>query len=511
MTDDVKKETPPKQSIKLTQELGRSGLKAWGGLVYEEFEQKLQGDRGRKVYAEMRDNDPIVGAILFAIEMLMRRAEWYVEGDAEDARTEFLDSCMRDMSHTWDDFVAEALSMLPFGWSFFEVVYKKRAGRDGEPPSASDDGLFGWRKFALRSQESLDGWCLDENGGIQGMWQQAPPDYARCFIPIDKALLFRTTAHKGNPEGRSVLRSAYKPHWFKKRIEHYEAIGVERDLAGIPKIGIPHELLDPVNPPEGAAEIVEAWKRIGENLRNDEQACIVYPLYYDEHGNKLFDVELLSTGGSRQFDTGPIIERYSRQIAMTILADVILLGHERVGSFALAEQKGDLLTVALTAWLEELAGTINKHAVTKLLRINGMELEDPPMIRYRDLEAIDLVKVADAMQKFAGAGMALFPDKDLDLFVREQAGWPERTDMEDDYEMPLTLPEPEMDEDEPAEPLTPEPAAETPAPATAAQQEEVNASLAKLEAQVKALAKVRKATLLRDDKGIVTGIEETLE
>ena len=45
--------------------------------------------------------------------------------------------------------------------------------------------------------------------------------------------------------------------------------------------------------------------------------------------------------------TGPIIERHSRHIAMTAMADFILLGHEAVGSFALADSKTDLFGVAL--------------------------------------------------------------------------------------------------------------------------------------------------------------------
>jgi hypothetical protein len=41
--------------------------------VYEEWLKDLQGIKGVKIYKEMRDNDPICGAIMFAIEMLIRQ------------------------------------------------------------------------------------------------------------------------------------------------------------------------------------------------------------------------------------------------------------------------------------------------------------------------------------------------------------------------------------------------------------------------------------------------------
>jgi hypothetical protein len=59
-------------------ELGDTGLKTSGGLIQEEFIPALKGSKAIKVYREMRDNDATVGAIMFAIEMLMRQVEWKV-------------------------------------------------------------------------------------------------------------------------------------------------------------------------------------------------------------------------------------------------------------------------------------------------------------------------------------------------------------------------------------------------------------------------------------------------
>ena len=127
--------------------------------------------------------------------------------------------------------------MLPFGYSVFEIVYKIRRGPNSRSPkfrSNFTDGLVGWRKIAMRAQDTISEWVIDEDGGIRGYYQNAAPNYETVFIPIEKSLLFRTEVNKNNPEGRSLLRNAYRSYYFLKRIQELEAIGIERELAGLP-------------------------------------------------------------------------------------------------------------------------------------------------------------------------------------------------------------------------------------------------------------------------------------
>jgi len=65
---------------------------------------------------------------------------------------------MSDLSAPWSEFIAEVLSMLPFGWAYHEVVYKMRGGQteDSKTRSRFSDGLIGWRKMPIRAQETLD-------------------------------------------------------------------------------------------------------------------------------------------------------------------------------------------------------------------------------------------------------------------------------------------------------------------------------------------------------------------
>lgn len=386
-------------------ELGTTGLRQSWGLIQEEFLPQLAGDRANKVYREMGDNDPIAGAVLYAFENMVRQVTWTVTG----SKRSFVQDCMDGMSHSWEDFIAEALSKLQYGWSYHEIVYELR------------DGKVVWRKLPIRGQDTLCRWELDEHGGVQGMWQYSG-GFKQVLIPIEKALHFRTSAKRNNPQGRSTLRTAYRPWWFKKRIEEIEAIGVERDLAGVPIIEIPAELLSS-SASSDAANAVAEFKNIVQNLRNDEQAGLVVPQAYDDRGNKLYTYGLMSSNGRRQFVTGDIVARYSQQMAMASMADVILLGHEKVGSFALSSDKSRLLTIGLQAQVDEIASVLNKHALPRLFALNGMDQQNTKIVAG-EIEQANIVAIVDSIWKLSQAGMALFPSESLEGWLRAKLDAP---------------------------------------------------------------------------------------
>lgn len=410
-------------------EIGSTGLNRYSGYVQEEFLRELQGPRWVKTIKEMSDQDPVIAGILFVFEMLIRQVKWTVKPASEDQAdvdaAQFVEECRCDMSATWEDTLAEVLSMLPYGWSYLETIYKYRMGDNANPSKRSKytDGRLGWRKWSIRSQDTLDKWEFDTDGGIQGMWQQAPPTYLPVMIPVEKALLFRTTSRKNNPEGRSVLRGAYRPWYYKKNMELIEGIGVERDLAGLPFIRAPKSIMEP-NAPPAAQQLYASLKTMGTNLRNNEEACVILPSDKDQNGNFYYDLTLLTSGGARQFDTDKIITRYDQRIAMTVLADFILLGHEAVGSFSLSSDKTTLFSTAVGAWLDSIADVINRHAIPRLLRLNGIQVEKLPELIHGDLEKISLEALSAFITAMNGAGMPLFPDQDLENYLRQQADLP---------------------------------------------------------------------------------------
>jgi len=405
-------------------ELGSSGLRRSGGYINEEFLQNLQGVKGFKVYREMRDNDPVIGAMLYAIDKVITRLDWHVEGDDERTAV-FVDECLNDMSDSWDATLQNILSMLVYGWSFHEIVYKIRGGLTDDPKTHSyyNDNRIGWRKWPVRAQETLQEWIIDDKGGIQGMLQMDPSGGGLHRMPIEKALLFRTTTNRNNPEGYSLLRNAYRPWFYKRRIEEIEAIGIERDLAGLPMAYVPPEYLSSSATPAQKA-VLQSITQIVQNVKRNEQEGIVFPASYDDAGNRVFDLTLLSASGGRQFDTGAVIQRYDQRIAMSLLSDFILLGSDRVGSFALGAAKVDLWTLAVDSIAKSIAEVVNQFAIPRLLRLNAMRTDKMPYLTYGQVSSVELTEVADYVAKLTTAGVIL-PDRDLETHLRSLADLPE--------------------------------------------------------------------------------------
>lgn len=414
-------------------QVGATGLRRFSGFIYEDFLKELVGWRAVQTYKEMSDNDSVVSAVLYSIEMLCRRVPWRVEPASKEPfdveAAEFLESCMDDMDNTWIDTIAEILSMLKYGFSVHEINYKRRCGDGFDPTMRSkySDGRIGWRGIPIRSQDTIYRWQFDDHGGIQGVEQLAPPHYYHVTIPVEKMLLFRTTSYKNNPEGRSILRGAYRSWYMKKNIENIEAIGIERDLAGLPMATVPPEIMS-ANASAEQKALLQEIKTMVSNVRRDETEGIVIPAVYNAEGKLLYDFKLLSTGGSRQFDVNAVIQRYDQRIAMAALADFLLLGQNQAGSWAMHSDKTKLFSTAIGAFLDIIAQTFNRFAIPRLYALNDFQMSDFPKIVHGDIGAVDLNELGDYIQKLANSGMPLFPNAELEKYLCTVANLPVNLD-----------------------------------------------------------------------------------
>lgn len=403
-------------------QLGNSGLTRYGNYVYEEFLHQLRWPRAAKIYQEMSENDPVIGAILYLAEMQIRNVKWSVEpasdSPADKEAAEFLESVMGDMDVSWEDTISEILSMMPYGFSFHEIVYKMRKGPKssvGKFRSKYTDGRIAWRRLPIRAQSSLYGWEFDEeDGDIKTFIQQGPPDYKLVKIPLEKGLLFRTKISKDNPEGKSLLRNAYRPWYYKKHIEEIEGIGIERDLAGLPVLTAP-EGLDLWNDEDPRMVALKAnAEDLVRSIRRDSEEGVLLP-----NG---WDLKLLASGSSRQFDTNAVINRYDNRIAITMLSDLVLIGGEKTGSFALADTKKSLLSTSLSAILSIIAGVFNKYGVPKLFEYNSFPgITEPPRIVPGPVDTPTLSDIALLLRSM---GLNIGDDFELQNYLRTITGMP---------------------------------------------------------------------------------------
>jgi len=407
--------------------IGSSGLARYGGTIFEEFLSNLRMPDCLKIYKEMSWNDATIGAVLFLFEELARRADWRVQkgGDkpVDIEAADFIDQCKDDMEHPFSSYITESLSKFTYGWAIHEEVYKIRRGHSRDPRynSKYNDGKIGWRTIPGRSQDSWDNWKFNDRTGELTHFKQLVPSTGEVIeIPMSKCLHFRTRTDRDNPEGRSLLRIAYRSWFFKKHIEEIEAIGIERELAGLPKLTVP-EGVDIWNVDNTKAVTARAEaEKIVANVRMDKNHGLVLPFGWA--------FELVTTGGRRQINTNEVLNRYDQRIAGSMLADIIMLGADRVGSFALADVKKSLIAAALEAQVQEIADVFNKHGIPRLLEINGFKgLTDYPKLIVGEIEAPDINNVADFLLKLQKLGLNVFPDEKLEKYLSSIAGLPEGT------------------------------------------------------------------------------------
>lgn len=419
MTDN----TTPRKAANLSA-VGSSGVVHYGGVIYHDDQDRAwKGTQRDKTIVAMT-NDPQLGSTIYAIEMILRRVNWYVES-ADDSNAEaefykeFYQQALDDMDGMWPgDTLSDIITYLAWGYAVLEVTHKQRIGPwevDPAKRSRYTDGLIGWRCWDLRPQTTREGWEF-KDGEVVGFIQrqQTGPNIT---IPLDKCIHVRYQSGSGSPEGRTPFRHAYDAWYYKRNIQRIEGIGIERDLAGLPVMEIPSRDI------EDNTATYTAAQTIVTGIRNDAMAGVVIASDTDENGKPLQKLSLLSSGGARQFDTDAIIRRYSNDVVNSFLAAVLRSGQDGIGTQALSTTMSDLFVQSLGAHLDIIQTAINEQAVMQLAKINGFNLDLIPTVRHGDIESADIARVGAYLAQLSQAGL-LVDSPALRSFVHELAELP---------------------------------------------------------------------------------------
>ena len=397
--------------------LGVAGDNTYNGQIRaDEFLPELRGKKAIRKYREMRDNDSTIGAVMYATEQVLRDVDLKVmpANDSTEAKeeAEFVKSVLDDMDHTLDDHIAESLSNLSYGFAWFEVIYKRRNGpteRSDKKRSKYTDGRMGVRKIAIRAPWTISRFDVDQQtGDVKGIYQDGSGYNNSNYIPTRKSLYYRTTTINGDPAGRSILRNAYTSYEYVNNLQSIEAIAVERELAGIPVARIPAEYLSG-DATASQSGFVNNLQSILRDVKFNEQGYIILPsdTYPDKDGaptnQKLVDVELMSSSGSRNIDIDPIVRRYQHDIARSVLSEFLMLGGGNTGSYALSKSKTDLFLRALESYIQAIVDVLNKQLVERLWELNGLNYDMMPTIVAGDVAPHDLREIAAFLRNLNGA------------------------------------------------------------------------------------------------------------
>lgn len=440
---------PPMSADMTWRSVGSTGLRQFSGWVREEFLPQLVGRQAARVYREMTDNDATVGALLFAIGQAQRQIDWRVNPAADTpecaAAADFVESLMDDMSHSWSDFLSEAQTKFSYGFAPFETVYKRRLGRnpgkgpDGKPKPISkfSDGKVGLARLPLRGQDTVIKWFFDDNGEWSGMTQQ-PYTGPLIDIPSAKLILLRPGAHKNNPEGRSILRNAYRSWYFVKRLEEQESICLER-MSGTPEYRVPNALLEAAAANDtNALAALAMYKKIITNVKVDEQMGLITPsdTYKNPDGTPssvpLYEFRYTVPQSGRSMAAGfdSSISRYKLDMMTSVLADFLTLGHGQSsrGSQTLGEAKIDMFFQAQRGWAESDADVLNERLLPMIWELNAFDPDTMPQFQPEMPQRIDLDGLSNFVMRLGQVGALRFGDNATEDYLREAAGMPELSD-----------------------------------------------------------------------------------
>ncbi len=377
-----------------------------------EFIAKLNRDP-KECYREMWSNHHIIGGARLVMELLVRSAEWVAtpvenSGEAGQEWADWLTGVVADMETSFDTFAVQCISMFAYGFSAHEKVLKLRNGSSilPEMDSKFNDGLFGIRALAPRSQRTICGWETDQGTGrILGAYQEA--NFGKIFIPAERLLVLRREDENGNPEGQSLLRNAYVSYTRHKKYSYWLDAKQKRNAAGILQISLPPHLMTPEN--QG---FVSKYQELAEGIAVSDRMGFTFPSKFNPDANKTdqyqesgYDIELLSGSDDGKGDLLEAMTALDRNIAMSLGALFLVIGANGSGSHAQSADQTGLFLDNVQSLLEMIAHAFNHQVVGPLFALNGVPPELVPTWAPQKLKKTSLEQFAESARALGGVGL----------------------------------------------------------------------------------------------------------
>lgn len=402
---------PPVSVVEKGYAHDESGNGFWSDLT-NEVTPELIWPTSVEVYDRMRRQDAQVSSVLRAVTSPILRTGWSIDGaGVRDEITEFVAGNLglpirgADPEETtaaalrgrdrfsWSTHTRLALTMLPFGHSYFEQVYRS--------PRLDPQGRARLRKLAFRPQRTISAVNVAKDGGLVSIEQHplGPAVEPNRGIPVNRLVAYVLDREGGNWLGMSLLRPAYKNWLLKDRALRAWSISVDRNGVGVPVY-------------EGAEKETDlsAGQSIATRARGGSNAGAAIPNGAD-----------LSFKGveGMTVDIDKFVRYQDEQIARAVLAHFLNLGTQ-TGSWALGSTFADFFTLSLQAIAEDYRDVSTSHIVEDLVDINFGREVPAPRIHFDEIGSRGAVDSALAeIRKLAG----LEDDDDLAAFLR-QNGFP---------------------------------------------------------------------------------------
>jgi len=377
-----------------------TGLSIWRGQMNEEYLSELKPwSRAVKIYQEMQD-DVVIGSLFEAIKTPLLAAPFEViaasDDEADVMAKKFIEENLFKMPDLeWTSHVEEMLEFMDMGFAISEKVVEK-----------GTDGMMYLTALIPIGQESLDTWGeIDEFGRVKS-FNQRDKNGKILSAPMDKLLHFTFRGRKRNPQGRGILRSLYRPWFFKKNLETIEAIGAERDVGNAPVVTLKEGVKYTQTDLDNLASALEGF-------RMDEAVYVILP------GGATLEAY---GGGNKVYNVREMIRDWQHLIRQRFFADFISLGSEAVGTQALADEMTTFFGLALRSIQEKMLSVWNRQLIPWIFEVNNLHPAEYPRLEWLRPHDMNLQSLAQAYNTLIGANMLDPNDTELRNRVRTQLG-----------------------------------------------------------------------------------------
>ncbi|WPH65988.1 hypothetical protein Mulvp2_41 [Enterobacter phage Mulvp2] len=412
--------------------------------VDDDFLPALRGELRKRVFTQMSRNDETLGALRTLITAIMLTVPWEMDAAESDTSKEYADlardiiiDSMGDPADpypgcTFNDFLQNCYTVREWGYGVFDVWTYKR-----------QDGRIGIKEMVLIGQNSVEDWEVDEFGRATAVNQFVPVVGITKTITRDRYVHIINQPNCGSPEGESMYRYAYKPWYYKKRLQEIEAIQAERGT-GMPLLYVDAQLAidaesSNTETANNAKALLGQYTRMLRDVRqNKESGLLIFASPYESTdaatGRTTFstmrtaEFEFATPSASNAVDLDKVIRRYDIGMARTVLADFLFLGTSGSGgNRSLSDNSTSLFLKGVQAFMETIASTLNRQLLPMIWKLNGLPEDMMPTMRVGTAMKESLTTLGTYIRDLAGAG-ALTPDEALESFLREEGGLPERSD-----------------------------------------------------------------------------------
>jgi hypothetical protein len=383
-------------------EIGTTSPSTYLGFLRQEYNPDLREQNGLRTYDKMRRSDSTVRGVLRLMKTPVLGARWFVKPASDSAKdkniADFVSwNLFKGMSNSWPQLLTEALLCLDYGYYMFEKVFTNK--------HPAKPGMICWQKFAPRHPLDALYWEFDNKGGPAGVQMYNYSVLSQIFIPINKLAVFTFEKEAGDMVGMSLLRSAYKPWYYKQQLEKIDAIQKERHGIGIPIIKLP---IGFTNNDRLLAD------NLGRNLRTNERAHVVLPPNWDLVFAKL---------EGQPVNALESIAYHDGQIEMNVLGTFIDSDKGRA-----TKDEDHVMFMRSTRFLADCVEDVfNSYCIPQLVDFNYSRLPNGyPELKARRIGEDDMWRTMSfTVRNMVGAGV-LTPDDQLEDVLREEVDLPPR-------------------------------------------------------------------------------------